>query len=129
VKGGAECPTLLHFVARVLLRTDPTLVTFLEDMPHIEAAARGELPPYETDSSNLHVVSVSGLMSSISTLVSGLDLLQVELKKAKAVRVLPAGDRFIDVMEVKSSVLNNITPPYHWLTVLQAIYTERAGDH
>jgi hypothetical protein len=39
-------------------------------------------------------------MSSISTLVSGLDLLQVELKKAKAVRVLPAHDRFIDVMEV-----------------------------
>jgi diaphanous 1 len=84
VKGGAECPTLLHFVARVLLRTDPTLVTFLEDMPHIEAAAR---------------VSVSGLMTSISTLVSGLDLLQVELRKAKGVRLLPASDRFIEVME------------------------------
>ncbi|KAI9467190.1 hypothetical protein BJY52DRAFT_1236932 [Lactarius psammicola] len=67
VKGGAECPTLLHYVARVLLRTDPTLVTFLEDMPHIEAAAR--------------------------------DLLQVELRRAKGVRVSPARDRFIDVME------------------------------
>ena len=52
------------------------------------------------DSSNRHVVSVSGLMTSISALVSGLDLLQVELKKAKGVQVLPAGDRFIDVMEV-----------------------------
>ena len=39
-------------------------------------------------------------MTSISALVSGLDLLQVELKKAKGVQVLPAGDRFIDVMEV-----------------------------
>ena len=129
MKGGAQCPTLLHFVARVLLRTDPTLVTFFEDMPHIEAAARGELPPYETDLPNHHVVSVSELMSSISTLVSGLDLLQVELKKAKGVRVLPAGDRFIDVMEVKSSVFGNITPLCHWLTVLQAIHTERACDH
>lgn len=52
------------------------------------------------DLSNRLVVSVSGLMTSISTLVSGLDLVQVELKKAKGVRVLPAGDRFIDVMEV-----------------------------
>jgi hypothetical protein len=57
------------------------------------------------DSSNRHVVSVSGLMTSISTLVTGLDLLQVELRKAKGVRLLPASDRFIDVMEVRSSVL------------------------
>jgi hypothetical protein len=80
-------------------------VTFLEDMPHIEAAARGKLPPHEIDSSDRHVVSVSGLMTSIFTLVSGLDLLQVELKRAKGVRVLPAHDRFIDVMEVRLSVL------------------------
>ena len=105
MKGGAECPTLLHFVARVLLRTDPTLVTFLEDIPHIEAAARGELPSYEIDSSNRHVVSVTGLMTSISTLVNGLDLLQVELRKAKGVRALPPRDRFIDVMEVRPSTL------------------------
>jgi hypothetical protein len=45
VKGGPQCPTLLHYIARVLLRTDPTLVTFLEDMPHLEAAARGERLP------------------------------------------------------------------------------------
>jgi diaphanous 1 len=41
VKGGPECPTLLHYLARVLLRTDPLLVTFIEDLPHLEAAARG----------------------------------------------------------------------------------------
>jgi len=79
-------------------------VTFLEDMPHIEAAARGKLPPYEIDSFNRRVVSVSGLMTSISTLVSGLDLLQVELRRAKGVRVLPARDRFIDVMEVRLTI-------------------------
>ena len=105
MKGGAECPTLLHFVARVLLRTDPTLVTFLEDIPHIEAAARGGLPLYEIDSSNRQVVSVTGLTTSISTLVSGLDLLQAELRKAKGVRALPPSDRFIDVMEVRPSML------------------------
>ena len=105
MKGGAGCPTLLHYVARVLLRTDPTLVTFLEDMPHIEAAARGELPPDEIGPSNRRVVSVSGLMTSISTLVSGLDLLQVELRRAKGIRVLPTRDRFIYVMEVRLSEL------------------------
>lgn len=41
-KGAPECPTLLHYVARVLLRHDPSLVTFIEDVPHVEAAARGE---------------------------------------------------------------------------------------
>jgi diaphanous 1 len=42
-QGGSECPTLLHYIARVLLRSDPLLVTFIEDMPHVEAAARGLL--------------------------------------------------------------------------------------
>ncbi len=100
-------------------------MTFLEDMPHIEAAARGKPSPYEIDSSHRHAVSVSGLMASISTLVGGLDLLQVELGKAKAAEVSSGRDRFIDVMEVRSSV-RTITP---YLTILQAIYCERAGNH
>lgn len=41
VKGGPGCPTLLHYLARVLLRKDPSLVSFIDDMPHLEAAARG----------------------------------------------------------------------------------------
>ena len=41
VKGGPDCPTLLHYLARVLFRTDPSLVTFIQDLPHLEAAARG----------------------------------------------------------------------------------------
>jgi hypothetical protein len=43
-KGGTDCSTLLHYLARVLLRTDPTLVQFVEEMPHLEAAARGHNP-------------------------------------------------------------------------------------
>lgn len=41
-KGANDCPTLLHYVAKVLMRTDPSLATFIEDLPHLEAAARGE---------------------------------------------------------------------------------------
>ena len=43
MKATPDCPTLLHYLAKVLLRSDPALVTFIDDMPHVEAAARGEL--------------------------------------------------------------------------------------
>jgi len=59
-------------------------VTFLEDMPHLEAAAR---------------VSVSGLASSISTLVSGLNHINDDVKRARAAEVLSSQDRFADIME------------------------------
>lgn len=39
-RGGSDCPTLLHYLARVLLRSDPSLINFMDDMPHLEAAAR-----------------------------------------------------------------------------------------
>jgi diaphanous 1 len=41
-RGGTDCPTLLHYLARVLLRTDPSLTTFIEDLPNLEPAARGK---------------------------------------------------------------------------------------
>lgn len=41
-KAGSDCPTLLHYLARVLMRSDQGLVTFINDLPHIEAAARSE---------------------------------------------------------------------------------------
>ena len=42
-KASKDCPTLLHYVAKVLLRTDANLVNFMDDMPHVEGAARGKL--------------------------------------------------------------------------------------
>ena len=39
-KGGPSCPTLLHYLARLLLRTDATMTTFIEELPNVEAAAR-----------------------------------------------------------------------------------------
>ena len=41
-KGGPECPTLLHYVARVLSRTDPSLTLFIDEMPSVESAARSK---------------------------------------------------------------------------------------
>ena len=41
-RGGPECPTLLHYLAKVLMRKDPSLTTFIEELPSLEAAARGE---------------------------------------------------------------------------------------
>ncbi|TFY71361.1 hypothetical protein EVG20_g1662 [Dentipellis fragilis] len=82
VKGGPDCPTLLHYLARALLRTDPSLVTFVEDMPHLEAAAR---------------VSVQTLAASITALVNGLDNINAEINNSRASRTLPQ-DHFVDVM-------------------------------
>lgn len=41
VKAGSDCPTLLHYLAKVLMRMDASLVMFIEDLPHVEAAGRG----------------------------------------------------------------------------------------
>ncbi|TCD69991.1 hypothetical protein EIP91_005241 [Steccherinum ochraceum] len=82
-KGGADCPTLLHYVAKVLLRSDPVLVTFIEDTPHLEAAAR---------------VSVPTVMQTIQSLVNGLSTVKEELVRAQK-DPLSQGDRFVSVMQ------------------------------
>lgn len=40
-KASPDCPTLLHYLARVLMKSDAELVNFMDDLPHLEAAARG----------------------------------------------------------------------------------------
>jgi len=40
-RSGSDCPTLLHYLARLMGRIDPLLITFIDDLPHLEAAARG----------------------------------------------------------------------------------------
>ncbi|THG98335.1 hypothetical protein EW026_g3828 [Hermanssonia centrifuga] len=80
---GGDCPTLLHYLARVLLRSDPSAVTFIEDMPHVEAAAR---------------VSVQTVIASVQALSSGLLNLQTEIRQLRSVAT-PSNDRFISVMQ------------------------------
>ncbi|KAF9506490.1 hypothetical protein BS47DRAFT_1399443 [Hydnum rufescens UP504] len=82
-RAGSDCPTLLHYVARLLNRADPSLIAFAEDLPHLEAAAR---------------VSFQAIIQSISALSRGLHQIELELSACKAP---PVGhdDRFIPVME------------------------------
>ena len=39
--GGPDCPTLLHYLSRVIMRTDESLISFIDDLPNLEPAARG----------------------------------------------------------------------------------------
>jgi diaphanous 1 len=48
-RGGTDCPTLLHYLARVLLRTDPSLISFTDDLPHLDAAARGQFDSQQSE--------------------------------------------------------------------------------
>lgn len=101
-KASPECPTLLHYVARVLLRSDPSVVTFIEDMPHIEAAARGWFFHPKTLRTMLisFTVSVQTITTSVQALSTGLTQLQEEIKQLQRMR-LPPEDRFISVMQVR----------------------------
>jgi len=83
-RGGKECPTLLHYVAKVLLKKDPKLALFIDEMPNVEAAAR---------------VSVQTVLHNVQTLVSGMAAVNEELGIARKSK--REGDRFVDVMEVR----------------------------
>uniref|UniRef100_A0A0W0GB16 Putative FH2-domain-containing protein n=1 Tax=Moniliophthora roreri TaxID=221103 RepID=A0A0W0GB16_MONRR len=85
VKGGTECPTLLHYVAKVLMRSSPELLTFSEELPHLEAASR---------------ISVQNTMQSVNQLVSGLKQVQTEITEANKRKSSPLNDRFISTMEI-----------------------------
>lgn len=39
-RASPDCPTLLHYLARVLLKKDPSLTTFINELPSLEAATR-----------------------------------------------------------------------------------------
>ena len=104
--GGTECPTLLHYLARVLLRTDPSLVMFIEEMPHLEPAARGRsiCDPSNVKYSRGETVSVPTVIASVQSLTAGLAQLKEEVA---AVQRLPTvgNDRFVTVMQVSPSLL------------------------
>ncbi|KAJ3876959.1 formin homology 2 domain-containing protein [Lentinula edodes] len=84
VRGGAECPTLLHYLAKVLLRTDPSLLTFIEEMPHLEAAARA---------------SVQTTVQAVNSLVTGLNQVKNETNELKRLRDIRPNDQFVQIMQ------------------------------
>ncbi|KAK4702492.1 hypothetical protein P7C70_g3733, partial [Phenoliferia sp. Uapishka_3] len=80
----ATTPTLLHYLARVVRRSDPSLLTFLEDAPHVEAASR---------------ISFTTVLTAANGLVQGVAQVQEEIRVLRRMRISPAGDRFIPKME------------------------------
>ena len=53
VKPNAASRTLLHFLAQVINRQERSLILFLEEMPHLEAAARSKTIAFFPDASLL----------------------------------------------------------------------------
>jgi len=83
-KGGSDCPTLLHYLAQILMKSNPDVVAFVNDLPHVEAAAR---------------ISVQNTISSVQSISSGLHQVNTEIQFMKNRRSLPSDDRFLGVME------------------------------
>ncbi|KAG0366943.1 hypothetical protein BGZ54_004660 [Gamsiella multidivaricata] len=82
VKPGSN--TLLHYLAKSISANDPNLIKFLEEVPHLEAAAR---------------ISVQTLMNSINSLVAGMNQIREEVRVLRRIRISPPNDFFIEVME------------------------------
>jgi len=76
------CPTLLHYLARTLSRTQPSLLVFIEDLPHVESAAR---------------VSVQSVSVAANTIVVGFNQVKEEIEIFKRSKI--PGDLFVQVME------------------------------
>lgn len=75
-------PSLLHYLVRVLNKTDKTLVGFLDDCSHVEAAAR---------------LSTQSIMQSITALITGHDAVQQEMATLQCIGISSQSDRFVDV--------------------------------
>ncbi|KAF9131822.1 hypothetical protein BGW39_001281 [Mortierella sp. 14UC] len=82
IKPGAS--TLLHYLAKSIHSKDPSLLKFLEEVPHLEAAAR---------------ISVPTLMNSCNSLVAGMNQIREEIRVLRRIRISPPNDHFVDVME------------------------------
>jgi len=77
-----SCPTMLHYIARVLLRSDPSSVLFIEQLPHVEPSAR---------------LSVQAVIAAANTIYTGLEQVKSELEISKKMRT--PDDLFVQVME------------------------------
>ena len=77
--------TLLHYLAFTIEMNQSELITFMDELPHLEAAAR---------------VSFATVMSSVTTLATGVSLIKEEMRVLKRIRLAPENDRFLEVMDV-----------------------------
>lgn len=77
--------TLLHYLAFTIETNQKELITFMDELPHLEAAAR---------------VSVTSVMSSVTSLVTGISQIKEETRVLKRARPAQENDRFLEVMHV-----------------------------
>ena len=77
--------TLLHYLAFTVETNQNELITFMDELPHLEAAAR---------------VSVTSVMSSVTSLVIGISQIKEEMRIFKRIRSAPENDRFLEVIDV-----------------------------
>ncbi|KAF9438927.1 hypothetical protein BGZ76_002926 [Entomortierella beljakovae] len=89
VKPGSN--TLLHYLAKSISTKEPELLKFMDELPHLEAAAR---------------ISVQTLLNSVNSLVAGMNQIREEIRVLRKMRVSPPNDQFIDVME-KFAIVND----------------------
>ncbi len=81
------------------MRSDPSLILFLEDLPHVEAAARGTASLYLLPLRlTLLLVSVQIILQTIHGLTQGLERVAEEVSVTKS-SPKQTGDLFIHVME------------------------------
>ena len=77
--------TLLHYLANTLEFKQRDLITFMDELPHLEVAAR---------------VSVVTLMASVNSLATGVAQIREEIRILRRIRLSPENDKFIEVMSV-----------------------------
>lgn len=113
---------MLHYIAKVILRSDANLINFIEEMPHVEAAARGELGRYLCSVITYHcpIVSVQTVTASVQSLVVGLDQVREELKRLEDLKSRWSNDRFVSVMQVyKCSQIQGLSAAFTLVLALR----------
>lgn len=92
----------MHYIAKVLLKNNADLINFIEEMPHLEAAARGLSlrMPLLLPFISVKIVSVQTVTASIQSFVVGMDQVKEEIKQTQTSKSRWSNDRFVAVMQV-----------------------------
>lgn len=85
------------------MRKDPSLTTFIDELPSLEAAARGicvlSCRPEDTELI-VQPVSVQNTLQTVNSLVAGQALVKEEIEHHRQSKDRPSNDRFVQVMQV-----------------------------
>ncbi|CAG8488039.1 19036_t:CDS:10 [Gigaspora margarita] len=76
--------TLLHYLAATLEEKHNDLLTFMDELTHLEGASK---------------VSYVAVTATVASLGSGADLIKEEIRILKKIRLTPNNDRFCELME------------------------------